>query len=341
MINPNMEGGLIGEIMQRSHSVESMPTMDVSIQVQLPNEWEPNLAKVNVGVSAWVETDVCNPEWITAANKMTEIVVPSEFTKQIILNTGKVTVPIHVIPEAFIEQVEKEELPVIPLEVDTAFNFLMVGQITGREPESDRKNTLHTLKWLCEAFENDPSVGVIIKTNSARSTSIDRLHTRRTLEQAVKQIRKGDYPKIHFLHGELSSDEMAALYRHPTIRAFVSMTRGEGWGLPILEAAASGLPVIATNWSGHLDFLSRGRFIPVNYMLMPIPDSKVDNKIFVKGARWANPDENDAKSKLLKFRKKPELPKQWADELKAIMLAEFSQKAINELYTQKLGQLLL
>jgi len=340
MINSDMENGLVGEIMARSEDPTATPKADVSIQVQLPNEWDPGLAKINIGVSAWVETDRCNPEWIVAANRMDEIVVPSEFTKQVILNTGSVTVPIHVIPEAFIEQIEKKELTPIQLDLDTSFNFLMVGQITGRDPETDRKNTLHTLAWLCETFKDDPEVGVIIKTNSARSTSIDRMHTRRMLVNAVSQIRQGEYPKIHFLHGELSSDEMAALYRHPTIKAFVTMTRGEGWGLPLLEAAASGLPVIATNWSGHLDFLGKGRFIPVSYMLTPIPDSKVENKIFMPGARWANPDEEDAKAKLAKFRKKSDIPRQWAKDLQEKVLTQFSQATINELYTQSLGQLM-
>jgi len=340
MINPDMEGGLAGEIMKRSESPETTQSPDVSIQVQLPNEWDPNLAKVNIGVSAWVETDRCNPEWIAAANKMTELVVPSNFTKQVILNTGSITVPIHVIPEAFIEQVSQETLPDIGLDLDTSFNFLMVGQITGNNPETDRKNTLYALKWLCETFKDDPQVGVIIKTNSARSTSIDRMHTRKMLSQAIDQIRPGEYPKIHFLHGELSSSEMAALYRHQTVKAFVSMTRGEGWGLPLLEASASGLPVIATNWSGHLDFLNRGRFIPISYMLTDIPEGKVDNRIFVKGARWANPDENDAKEKLLKFKKKPDIPRKWANELKEKILAEFSQDAINDIYTEQLGHLM-
>ena len=341
MINPDMEDGLAGEIMKRSESPETTQSPDISIQVQLPNEWDPNLAKVNIGVSAWVETDRCNPEWIAAANKMTELVVPSNFTKQVILNTGSITVPIHVIPEAFIEQVSQETLPDIGLDLDTSFNFLMVGQITGNNPETDRKNTLYALKWLCETFKDDPQVGVIIKTNSARSTSIDRMHTRKMLSQAIDQIRPGEYPKIHFLHGELSSSEMAALYRHQTVKAFVSMTRGEGWGLPLLEASASGLPVIATNWSGHLDFLNRGRFIPISYMLTDIPDGKVDNKIFVKGARWANPDENDAKEKLLKFKKKPDIPRKWASELKEKILAEFSQGAVNNIYTEKLGHLMI
>jgi glycosyltransferase involved in cell wall biosynthesis len=140
------------------------------------------------------------------------------------------------------------------------------------------------------------------------------------------------------LHGEMKAEEMASLYRHPSVKALVTFTRGEGWGLPILEAAASDLPVIATNWSGHLDFLSKGRFIPVDYILSEIPASRVDNTIFVKGAKWAQPVEADAKKKLQKFRDKPSIPQKWATDSGPVIRETFSQSAINQLYTEALGR---
>ena len=48
---------------------------------------------------------------------------------------------------------------------------------------------------------------------------------------------------------------MANLYAHPKIKAYVSLTHGEGYGLPLFEAAYHGIPIIAPDWSGHLDFL--------------------------------------------------------------------------------------
>jgi hypothetical protein len=64
MINPDMEDGLIGEIMKRTAPINEK--FDVSVQLQLPNEWDPSLAKVNIGLSAFVETDKCNPQWLDA-----------------------------------------------------------------------------------------------------------------------------------------------------------------------------------------------------------------------------------------------------------------------------------
>ncbi|MBT7912543.1 glycosyltransferase family 4 protein [Candidatus Bathyarchaeota archaeon] len=339
MVNPDMENGLIGKIMSHSRSPEEVNIQpDVSIQVQLPNEWDPALAKVNIGFSAWVETDVCNPAWIQAANRMSAIVVPSEFTRSVIEKTGKVTVPLYVVPEAFISEVLEPELPELPIEVETDFNFLMVGQITGNSPDNDRKNTFFALKWMCEQFKDDPNVGIVVKTNSARSTAIDKHTTRRSLSSAIQQVRKGPYPRIYMLHGEMKAEEMASLYRHPSIKALVTFTRGEGWGLPILEAAASDLPIIATNWSGHLDFLSKGRFIPIDYTLSEIPESRVDNTIFVKGAKWAQPNEADAKKKLQKFRDKPAIPQKWATDTGPVIREAFSQEAINQHYNEALGR---
>jgi glycosyltransferase involved in cell wall biosynthesis len=135
-------------------------------------------------------------------------------------------------------------------------------------------------------------------------------------------------------------EEMASLYRHPTVKALVSLTRGEGWGLPLLEATGSGLPVIATNWSGHLDFLSHGRFIPINYSLTTIPKSRVDDRIFMPGAQWAQPDEADVKSKLKKFRSHPRVPQKWAQDLMSKILEKYSQEQINKIYSRAIGDLI-
>ena len=143
------------------------------------------------------------------------------------------------------------------------------------------------------------------------------------------------------IHGGMSSSEMSSLYRHPKIKALVSFTRGEGWGLPLLESAASGLPVIATGWSGHCDFLNTGRYIKIDYDLEAIPSTKIDDKIFMKGARWAQPKEEDAKKKLRKFRQKDAIPAQWAKDNRENIKKEFSQEAVIEKYNQALGKFLI
>src|ERR1044072_1386725 len=221
---------------------------DVSIQLQLPNEWDAKLGRYNVGLTAGVETDKCNPAWSEACNAMNMIIVPSTHVKTNLKSHGTVKVPVNVIPEAFSDACLKDEasLPITKLpEFSTSFNFLIFGQLTGNNTFNDRKNTFFSLKWLFETFQNDKDVGVVLKTNAGRNTLIDRNTVKNVISQVITETRKGPYPRVHLLHGEMSDDEVAALYRHPKIKALVALTRGEGFGLPILEAAASGLPIIA------------------------------------------------------------------------------------------------
>ena len=313
MINPESENNIVENIMRLSRPLEQKA--DISFQIQLPDEWDPDLAKFNVGISAVVETDVCNPEWITAMNNMDCVIVPSEHIKKTVEATGNVKPPLVVVPEWYLEEIDKENIKGLDLDFSTNFNFLSIAQFTGNDPENDRKNLFYTVKWFCETFKDDPDVGLVLKVNHGRGTTIDRHLTRNKMRQVLSEVRTGEYPKVHVIHGNLTSEEVVSLYRHPKIKALISLTRGEGFGLPLLEAAASSLPVIATNWSAHLDFLGLGKFIPVHYDMVEIPSSRIDKRIFLEGMKWANPVESDFKKKIEKIRHKYSMPKQWALEL--------------------------
>lgn len=329
MINPEMEGGLIGKIMSDSRELKS--SADLSIQVQLPNEWNVGLARKNVGISAYIETDRCNPKWITNTNMMDRVIVPSTHTKQSILNTGGVKSDIVVVPESYHNEIATAKNN-IELELNTDFNFLVIGQLTGNNPYNDRKNTFNTLKWICEEFAGNERVGIVLKTNSGKNTKIDRLITERLLKSAISAVRKGQFPRIHLLHGHMTPHEIAGLYVHPKISALVSLTRGEGYGLPLLEAAASGLPIIATDWSGHLDFLNKGRFIKVDYTLQQIHKSRVDGQLFLPDMKWAEPDEKNAKSRMRKFYESSKQPQQWALDLREKIIEQYSFNSICKQY---------
>ena len=164
--------------------------------------------------------------------------------------------------------------------------------------------------------------------------------TQKFLNDLVKAVRKGPYPKIHLLHGKMSNEDMVSLYRNDTVKALVSLTRGEGYGLPLLEAAASGVPVIATGWSGHKDFLGKGKFISIDYTLEGIHPTRVDNQVFMQGSRWAKPKEADAKRKLRKFYEKPHMPQDWANTLSEILKEELSWEAIRKTYDLHVGKML-
>jgi len=337
ILDQKYDNGLIEKIMQNTVDLEvpADQRFDASFQLQLPNEWDKNIAKYNVGLTAGVETDVCNPEWVQACNKMDMVIVPSKHSLDCIKKSGELKVPSVVVPESFCDEILSDSLPIDGLpKFSTDFNFLIFGQITGDNPMNDRKNIFFTIKWLCEVFKDDHNVGIVLKTNLGRNTHIDKRRTQQLVETLLKECRRGQFPRIHLLHGEMSNFDVAALYKHSQIKALVSLTRGEGYGLPILEAAASGLPVIATEWSGHIDFLNHGRYIPVAYNLKQIHPSRVDNKIFIQQAKWAEVIEEDFKKKVSKFRTSPSVPQGWATELSTVVKLKYNHKEICKNYDE-------
>ena len=254
--------GLVGKVMSKIAPDEVKP--DVLMSLQLPNEWAQASDIPHIGMSAVVETDICNPKWVEAVNKMTAVIVPSNHAKKALENSGMVLAPILVIPESYPENFQNQNSELNTFNFSTKFNFLIVGQITGDNSETDRKNIFLTIKWICEQFENNPDVGIILKTNCGSNTALDRERTQAVCTRLIKECRKSEFPRLHLVHGDLSTEEMKSLYTHETVKAYVSLSRGEGFGLPTLEAATLGVPVIATNWSGHLDYLNLGKFISIN-----------------------------------------------------------------------------
>lgn len=347
IVNQEYENGLVRRIIESAVRAENQH-YDLSLQLQLPNEWNPFLADKNVGLSAVVEATICNPDWIEACNRMDLVVVPSEFAKNILSRPTLVT-PIMVVPESYFDEAAQplDENAIKTVDdklqgVTTPTNFLIFGQITANNLEADRKYLGYALRYLCEKFAGNPNVGILIKTNMGRNSKVDRSQTTQVIGQILLQVEelvkassktaKLKLPPVHLIHGDLTNAEVAALYKNPKVTAMVSLTRGEGFGLPLLEAAASGLPVIATDWSAHTEFLNLGKWIKVDNKLTQIPPARVDQNIWMKDAQWATPLEEDFKKKLGKFIDSPAAPKSWASDLQKKIVERYSFSSVSSKY---------
>ena len=125
----------------------------------------------------------------------------------------------------------------------------------------------------------------------------------------------------------MTDEEMNSLYNHPKVKAMVSFTKGEGFGRPLAEFGTTGKPIIASNWSGHLDFLSapfkeggktkdKKLFAKVDFDLAEIPKSVIWKDVITEGSSWAYPKEKSFKKQLRNVYKNHGMYKKWAKVLK-------------------------
>tara|TARA_Y100000310_G_scaffold140279_1_gene139635 strand:+ start:94 stop:1377 length:1284 start_codon:yes stop_codon:yes gene_type:complete len=286
---------------------------DISLQITIPNEWQ-KIAPINIGYTAGIESSRVAPGWLEKSFLMDKIIVPSNHSKQVYEGSRaqkkddqgnvfelRTKCPVEVINFPF-KNVEASE---IDLDLEYDFNFLTIAQW------SPRKNLANTIKWFVEEF-HDQEVGLVIKCSTMNNCLVDSHHTRERLNLILKELDyKNKKCKVYLLHGYLKEHEMAALYQHSKIKALVSLSHGEGFGLPLIEAAGYGMPIITTEWSGPCDFLSmpvirkngrkKNKFVAskVDFVIKPIQKEAVWDGVLEKESMWAFPLEESSK---LKFR---------------------------------------
>jgi hypothetical protein len=170
--------------------------------------------------------------------------------------------------------------------IDEPFNFLYVGHWLQGDLGNDRKDTGMLVKVFLETFKNmKRTPGLILKTSGASFSILDREEILDKIK-GLKQTIKGNLPNVYFLHGDFTDDEMNQLYNHPKVKAHITLTHGEGFGRPLLEATLSQKPVIAPNWSGHLDFLSNDLAVLLPGDQQDVKRGAVPDDMYNEGAQW-------------------------------------------------------
>lgn len=311
---------LISRIVQNPQQIQRQP--ELFIQISVPNEFQP-LGKFNIGITAGIETTLVSLPWIQGCNRMNVIWTISEHSKSVLENTTieekspqgqligrhKLAVPIEILHNCIhtdvfrklaSDEVSKSVQSVLS-NVKEKFCYLFVGHWLRGNMGEDRKNVGVLIKTFCETFKSIPSTNrpaLILKTSGAGFGVIDR----EECLQKIAQIRAScgvGCPNVYLLHGELTEEEMNGLYNHPKIKAHVSFTKGEGFGRPLLEATMSQKPVIASSWSGHLDFLNVDESVLVPGELRQVEPGAVWENVIIAQSSWFNIDMNSAANALM------------------------------------------
>ena len=335
---------------------------DVWIQVTVPNEFQ-KVGKFNIGLTAGMETDISPPEWVQGCNNMDLILVSSEHGKASLVNskydaqdknTGatqriEVTTPVEVLFEGVdlekyftTDTMANMEINLDLDNIQESFCYLFVGHWLQGSFGHDRKNVGWTIKAFLETFKNKKKQpALILKTQHANASITDRDNLLKKIDEVRKTV-KGKLPNIYVVHGELSDDEVNELYNHSKVKAMISFTKGEGFGRPLLEFSLTGKPIIASGWSGHIDFLNREFTTLVGGGLHQVDNSAVVKNIIMKEAKWFQADEAEVgralKDVFDKYKKYEELGKRQRHYVKTNFSLEMMAEKLNSILSQRLPE---
>jgi hypothetical protein len=272
-INDNPEWGFLSQHIWAQPQLPKQP--EVWMQITIPSEFQP-IGKFNIGVTAGIETTLSPGDWIEGCNRMNLVLTSSEHSKKTFIDTvlqkvdqrtnqpigeAKIEKPIEVLFEGADINVYKplDKVDSFPelTDIKEKFAFLFVGHWINGDLGEDRKNVGLLIKIFYEIFKNKKDKpALILKTSQMGSSYLDRDEILRKINLIKKSINSKDLPNVYVLHGEFSDIEMNELYNHPKIKAMINLTKGEGYGRPLLEFSLTKKPIITTNWSGHTDFLN-------------------------------------------------------------------------------------
>jgi glycosyltransferase involved in cell wall biosynthesis len=287
---------------------------ELFIVISVPNEFQP-LGKYNIGITAGIETTAAAAPWIEGCNRMNLVLTISEHSKRVLENSkwgfdkpdGSKGVlglekPIEVLHNCIDTKIfgknapTDTELTKTLNGIDEEFCYLFVGHWLKGDFGEDRKNVSLLIKIFLETFKQvkgQKPPALILKTSSAGFSILDRediLNKIQQLKNSVTLEPGQTLPSIYLLHGELTDKQMNTLYNHSKVKAHVSFTKGEGFGRPLLEASVSGKPVIASGWSGHIDFLNKDEALLVGGELKNVHESAAWENVIITESQWFTPN---------------------------------------------------
>jgi glycosyltransferase involved in cell wall biosynthesis len=289
---------------------------EIWMQITVPNEFAP-VGKYNIGVTAGIESNICAADLIEGANRMNLTLISSEHSKQVFQNSKfekrnkqtnqvegiiELNKPIEVLFEGANLDIYLPQEPAIKgasvlsdtiSDIKEDFAYLFVGHWMNGDLGEDRKNVSLLIKSFFETFKNkSKQPALILKTSGAVSSYVDREIILNKIQQIKNTVDSKNLPNVYLLHGEFTDTEINEIYNHPKVKAMVSLTKGEGFGRPLLEFSLVKKPIIVSNWSGHMDFLNPEFVVAINGELKNVHPSAA-NQFLIPESQWFSPYYNE------------------------------------------------
>mgnify|MGYP000911212438 CR=1 FL=1 len=281
---------------------------EIWCQITVPNEFQP-IGKYNIGLTAGIETTGCHPSWVEGCNRMDLVLTSSTHSANVFKtikfeqkdkNTNqtvgeyKLQKPIEILIEGVDLNTYKPKKSTFDLsEIKEDFAYLFVGHWMQGHVGHDRKNVGLLVRLFLESFKNvKKAPALILKTTRVGTSYMDRNDLLEKIDSIRGTVKNAQtLPNIYILHGDLTNEEMNEVYTHNKVKAMVSLTKGEGFGRPLLEFSLTKKPILTTDWSGHKDFLDSKFTSLLPGKLNKLDDSSVVQNVLMKEFEWFDVDQ--------------------------------------------------
>ncbi|MEW5956165.1 MAG: glycosyltransferase [Chloroflexota bacterium] len=250
--------------------------------VHVRHQWPPQLTPPPEGhwvvIQPW-EFGSLPKDWVNVfRTQVDEMWVPSNYVRDCYIRSGIPAGQVFVVPNGIDTARFRPDMIPYPLKTNKHFKFLFVGGTI------QRKGVDVLLKAYTRAFSAADDVCLVIKDMGGQSFYQGR--TSQTMIDAVRQ--QPNAPEIEYFDSTLSDEQLAGLYT--ACDCLVHPYRGEGFGLPIAEAMACGLPVIVTGYGAALDFCNEENAYLIPAQVTRFPEKRIGERETVDYPWWAEPD---------------------------------------------------